>query len=565
MANEPLTWYPLYWLYNDCWCWQYTEPKEKYNQKDIVYTVEHPGHIHFFMMDFPTTTDSQQAYFGEQKYSFQLENVWGEGSNDPNQQDNIRVIGRPKWYFYIAEYWRRIYIQDWDSPENSPYESVTDKKGLKYEASKDCHSRGPFREGKDNYFFSTSLNRTLPIEYWRNTEKTVRDHYLRHGENVKEQFVWDFGTTENLGSYPKQIKNIPGQKTNQLGETIENPEPNQFDPVAYPWENYFKDGDDWTIPRGYTCTGNYPYKTFPGTQSYTDEDKARWNYPDKYFISPIIEYQKVIHANWERLPGYEEKNDIDKEVDEDGIEIGNDFGDGWEIEVTSPFKINGIIQSPFSDNSGKVYPVGTYCHDLDKNGKIKPLMYNKKIYDPSIKNEDMDKDGVDKEEVALSMNKCLPTKDQVYDEEGNRKIVKWNFPDGFPEDGKWVEQCLGAMVIAKARVVLEDNFKKRSVQWITNTAFSLGNTFVGKDDEAPPERHNIGKETVYFSEGNLTSDPITGRKILVLNDTIVYKFVIYDNQNNEIKNIPQRQVETSAELDFTGVEVTGTWRIEFPK
>jgi hypothetical protein len=120
MADEPLTWYPLYWLYNDFWSWNYSMPGDK-NKPTITYSVEHPGHIHFFMMDFPTTSETQQAYFGEQKYKFELVNVWGEGSSDINQQNNIRVVGRPKWYFRIVEYWRRVYIQDWD---NTDYEMV---------------------------------------------------------------------------------------------------------------------------------------------------------------------------------------------------------------------------------------------------------------------------------------------------------------------------------------------------------------------------------------------------------------------------------------------------------
>ena len=569
MADEPLTWYPLYWLYNDFWKWNYSMPGDK-NKPTITYSVEHAGHIHFFMMDFPTTSDSQQAYYGEQKYKFELINVWGEGSNDINQQKNIRVVGKPKWYFYIAEYWRRVYIQDWEYADNSPYEGITDKRGLKYEASKDIHSYGPYREGKDNYFFSTNLNRTLPIEYWKNSEMTIRDHYLRRGENVKTPYEWDFGKLtedgkkdpKNLGSYPRQIANIPGQSTDQFGNEIKNPEPNQKDPKLYPWEKYFADGDDWTIPRGEVCEGDGVDYSFPGTVSYSDEDKARWNYPDKYFISPVIEYQKVIHSNWERLEGWEE-NDIDTEVNEDGIETGEDFGDGWEIEITSPFKIDGKIQSPFSDDNGKVYPVGIYCHDLDKKGKIKPLKYNKKFYDPSVKNEDMDKENVDKDEVALSMNKCFPDKEIAYNEKGEQNTVKWNFPEGFPEDGKWVEQCLGAMVVAKARVVLEDNFGGRSVQWITTSSLDLGNQFVGKDDMSV-DQSNVGKEKITFTINNLTVDPVTNKKTLVLSDTIIGRLTIFDN-NGIIRVVPQKQVGLDAELDFSGVNVTGTWSIEFPK
>ena len=562
MEKEPLTWYPLYWVYNDCWQWTYTKPAGKYNQSSRTISIPHPGHVHFFMMDFPPESNSQQAYHGEQKYSFEYETIWGDDSGDINQQNNIRIVGRPKWYFYMAEYWRRIYIQNWEDPNNNFGNGVTDKKGIKYDASKDCHSRGPFREGKDNYFFSTSLNRTLPVEYWKNHEKTVREHYLRNGEGVKAPQEWDFGINGSLGSYPKQIKNIPGQTTNQNGEIIKNPEPNQTNPEEYPWENYFKDYDDWTIPREFTCKGDLKSSLFPGTASYSDEDKARWNYPDKYFISPVIEYQKVVHLNWERLPGFE-KNDVDKEVDDDGIETGENFGDDWEIEITSPFKIDGKIQSPFSDDFGKVYPAGVYCHELDKKGKIKPLKYNKRFYDPNVKNEDAEIDGINKQEVYYSMNKCFPTKDVSFNENGEQNVVKWNFPEGFPVDGRWVEQCLGAMVIAKARVVLENNFGERSVKWITNTAFSLGNTFVGMDDKSV-DQSNVGKPSVDFTSLNLTKDPVTGKQILVLSDTIMNKFIIIDN-DGDIRALPQSQVGTDTEIDFTGITVTGTWRIEFPK
>ena len=403
MAEENLTWYPLYWVYNDFWKWTYSKPLG--NNKVKTYPVEHAGHVHFFMPDFPIKdAATQQAYFGEQKYTFELVNEWGSDTNGENIQDNIRVVGRPKWYFYIAEYWRRIYLQDWDDPENALLEkdAVVGKKGIKYEASKDCHSRGPYREGKDNYFFSTKVNRTLPIEYWRNHEKTIRDHYLRHGEDIEasQQNIWDFGEVDENGevnpdkpgSYPQRKKDADGnlipiplpppppENSDSTEESDSFEESNSFTgelaPIIYPWSNYFENFDDWTIPRGEYCKGDAVSKKFPGTVSYTEEDKARWNYPDKYFISPIIEYQKVIHSktgndNWGRYAGWEER-DVDRELDEDGIETGEDFGDDWKVEITIPFKKNDMIQSPFSDDSGKVYPVGVYCHGLDKEGKIKP-------------------------------------------------------------------------------------------------------------------------------------------------------------------------------------------------
>ena len=39
---------------------------------------------------------------------------WGPNSNDPSQNKSVRLIGKPLWYLYVEEYWRRMYIQPWD-------------------------------------------------------------------------------------------------------------------------------------------------------------------------------------------------------------------------------------------------------------------------------------------------------------------------------------------------------------------------------------------------------------------------------------------------------------------
>ena len=576
--SEYLTWYPLYWVYHDFWNWTYST-KNKFGQI-MTTTVEHPGHIHFFMLGFPVQdNDSQQAYFGKQTYKFTLKNLWGPNSGDVNQQNNLRVVGKPKWYFYVEEYWRRVYIQQWDYFDNADNDGITDKRGIKYDASKDIHSYGPYREGKDNYFFCTNLNRTLPIEYWKNGEKTIRDHWLRHGEGVNKPYEWNFGTIkedgyntkDDLGDYPLQTQNIPGQTLNQFGEHITDdlgneidPEPNQEDVKKYPWENYFSNYDNWTIPRGQTCKGDVAtFGEHPGTQSYTDEDKARWSYPDSYFLSPIIEYQKVVQLNWERTEGWEER-DIDKEVDEDGVETGEEFGDDWEIELTSPFVENGKIQSPFSDDNGKVYPPGTYCHEVVEKGKINPLYYNETIYEENpepnldIPEEEREKD------IAKRKNKHFPSKDIAFDDEGNKKYAQWNVPDeSWPVDGKWVEQCLGAIIVAKAKVVLEDNFGGRSVSWVTTTALQMNNQFVGKDDGSV-DMSNVGLPEITFTENNLNIDPVTNKKTYILTNVKANRFTVYDNNGNP-RFVPQTQVESNVEMDFSGIDVKGTWKIVFPQ
>ncbi|MBR4316179.1 MAG: hypothetical protein IKP65_04325 [Alphaproteobacteria bacterium] len=51
-------------------------------------------------------------------------------------------------------------------------------------------------------------------------------------------------------------------------------------------------------------TNNFPVMHHR-ENSYNEEDGARRLYSDENFISPIIEYQKIIRLNWERLPGNE--------------------------------------------------------------------------------------------------------------------------------------------------------------------------------------------------------------------------------------------------------------------
>lgn len=185
--------YPLYWIYHDTWKWKETTQGSPKNTEKIY---DHAGHVHLFMMDFnPLKQATQQAYSGTQTYSFSIEDKWGPNSNKSNQVQSYRLVGKPIWYFTIEEYWRRMYIQPWD------IEDYTEKNvnhpnriGIKYDASKDCHTFGPFREGRGLYFFNTKVNRTLPVEYWLNEKKTKRQHFLRKQHYAKENggsYSWD--------------------------------------------------------------------------------------------------------------------------------------------------------------------------------------------------------------------------------------------------------------------------------------------------------------------------------------------------------------------------------------
>ena len=76
----------------------------------------------------------------------------------------------------------------------------------------------------------------------------------------------------------------------------------------------------------------------PRESAFNIEDGARNLYPDDKFISPIIEYQKIIRLNYERLPGYEQEELYLQEHymdDKQGL-----WGDGFDVTVSIPFSIN---------------------------------------------------------------------------------------------------------------------------------------------------------------------------------------------------------------------------------
>ena len=120
-----LNFLPLYWIYHDGWKYKesksYTVPKPNGGTITIdkSKTFNHPGHIHFFMPDFPVDSKETLAYSGEQTYTFRITDTWGPNSTDPNQSKNIKLVGKPIWYFWIEEYWRRIYIQPWENTKKN--------------------------------------------------------------------------------------------------------------------------------------------------------------------------------------------------------------------------------------------------------------------------------------------------------------------------------------------------------------------------------------------------------------------------------------------------------------
>ena len=112
---------PLAWIYHDGWTWRQSKTLMSYDQNGNPRPIDDSkkcyqrGHIHLFL---PTVeyapSGSSLAYWGQQTYSFKIVDEWGPNSNDPSQNKSVRLIGKPLWYLYVEEYWRRMYIQPWD-------------------------------------------------------------------------------------------------------------------------------------------------------------------------------------------------------------------------------------------------------------------------------------------------------------------------------------------------------------------------------------------------------------------------------------------------------------------
>jgi hypothetical protein len=71
---------------------------------------------------------------------------------------------------YKMDEYKNIYI---------PKDKSVGHVGIKYDASDNNHSLGPFREGGEFYFFNTVVNRTMPCEYWLDEGMISRQYYLK--------------------------------------------------------------------------------------------------------------------------------------------------------------------------------------------------------------------------------------------------------------------------------------------------------------------------------------------------------------------------------------------------
>lgn len=459
---------PLYWVFHDFW--EYTKThkvKDQYGgYRDVPVYGYHRGHVHFFMPTFDIqNAASQQAYFGKQVYSFSLDEIWGPKSKDKNQQNNLRVVGKPKWYFYVEEFWRRIYLQQWDYVDNN-YNRKTHlgKRGIKWDAAspvnrEEANTYGPFREFKGNYFYDTNLARTLPIEYWKDEKKSIRDHYLRYGSNedegwnVKEPLIWDYNK-----SYPVNIKTpVKGDQ----------------------WTDCYTDWDPFTLPRTRMATGDYSFLNEREAQenrylTFSDEDKARnTGFPDRYYLCPTLEYVCSKQLDFERLPGWEDRDSEDELT-------GEEFGDGYEAEISIPYTENNVIQSPFSENSIVAVP-GNYYHEIQKSENTSGVCEERRKFERlKFRNDGYLDEGSGNNE---KLTKFYPKIEEC------GKDAYWNIPSGsgWQLDGMWVEQCLGAFVQAKVKIITEDKMGGRTVNWVTASSLEFQDPFEGVDNLKGPE------------------------------------------------------------------------------
>ena len=299
-ANPPgLSFYPLYWTHHDQW--KYWIPLGNGLNKEW----DHWGHTHFWMMGFDYEGTSGDAFHGQQTFDFEVKDIWGPRSQDPNQTDLYRVIGTPKWFFHVQEVWRRVFIQPWDT--GLPEVLGHNRLGIKFDASPPDKLMGPFREGRANHGQSSFSPvwipnaRSLPIEYFKSVQKSqvARDNYV--------------------AAMAKAL--VP---------------PDQYNPATYDLQH-----------------GNYlqarKYDNFTGHPAGAPP------FSDAFYIWPIIEYQKVVQLNWEPLPG--SSPDV-----VDLRDAGADYGDGWATQLTIPFRdpTTQNYRSPFANEPGKILEFGKY-------------------------------------------------------------------------------------------------------------------------------------------------------------------------------------------------------------
>jgi hypothetical protein len=137
-----------------------------------------------------------------------------------------------------------------------------------------------------------------------NSLKDVPHYMLSKFDEIGDEFTqqqWDGMSKDDKRHYLRWYI--------ETGEPIDPYRNGAVDPIAT-WKKYFDRREVFTIPDGTTVLGdkgitnnegspNNP-NVHPREASFSHEDGARRHYPDDFYVSPVIEYQKIIRKDYER-------------------------------------------------------------------------------------------------------------------------------------------------------------------------------------------------------------------------------------------------------------------------
>jgi hypothetical protein len=398
ITGQGLRFAPLFWIFHDQW--KYFDPGPNGNA-----IHNHRGHLHFFMPSFSPTAPTQDAFSGQQNYKFDIKDIWGPRSGDPNQSFQYTVVGKPKWFFHITELWRRVFIQPWDAgPGDKPAWSRT---GVKYDASPADKTMGPFREGVSGLTTYAPVYiegaRSLPVDYFTSSALSQ----AARGNAVAQRAKAILGSRYVDEKYNLQHSNL-----------VANDSP-------------------------------------PGAPAFSDN----------LYIFPVLEYQKVIQLNWEPMPG--SPPDVASLDDADET-----YGDGWSFEVPIPFinPLTGIYRSPFALQTGVVLPFGEY-NDLTLPGDRKLIPDEHKLRYRS---------------TPYSLQHAPDPALDLPPEKLGQLIEQWHNPWGDAAGGKIVQQCLGGVINARAKVIAQHKLGGRVSFDVTASQFLPTTDFAGTDQDGAP-------------------------------------------------------------------------------
>jgi hypothetical protein len=457
IQNDGLQFHPLYWIFHD----NYRYYRRNTTTVGDVQTTsleefDHYGHMHLFMMSMPWG-DGQDAFSGFQNYHFELQDVWGPRSGDPNQQMQYRVVGTPKWYFHVEELWRRVYIQPWDMAV--PNDDISAKRGIKYEACDRDLVAGPFREGRDaatrTDFAPAFIRgaRTLPLEYFTNNERSQapgdRENFIaQRAASISQAWAEARATELLLVTYPGA-----DWPASLFASTVATELAKVYNPDTY-------------------ALNHGPYLYAGGNDPFSGEvsphPAAVPPFGDNLYIYPIMEYQTVTQLAWQRLPGAEVANDVDDET----------FGDGWSLDVQIPFRhpATGQYNSPFGATPGVVSPIGQY-HGL--NGQGEPLVPTaRRMKHATVTYAEDESEGTPEAPANLYDHP------QKLDPALSGQLAAFHDPYG-DTTGKWVQQCLGGIVQARAKVTIESKLGGRQDIWVATVQYLPSTPFAGNDQALP--------------------------------------------------------------------------------